>query len=117
MASNSPADAKGNRVRGWILAVLGPILSVAMAVIGFNLWRIIHYPGQLGSHSRWHGSEAMTFNAFALFATIFVFGLICTVAGIFQIRSGRKNLVFLILILALFGVMIYFGNGVMQAGR
>jgi hypothetical protein len=117
MASNSPADAKGNRVRGWILAALGPILSVAMAVIGFNLWRTIRYQGQLGSHSRWNGSEAMTFNAFALFATIFVFGLICTVAGIFQIRTGRKNVVFLVLILALFVVMIYFGYGVTQSGH
>jgi hypothetical protein len=117
MASNSPADAKGNRARGWILAALGPILSLAMAVIGFNLWRIIHYPGQLGSHSRWNGSEAMTFNTFALFATIFVFGLICTVAGIFQIRTGRKNIVFLILIFALFAVMIYFGSGVMRSGQ
>ncbi len=117
MAANQSNDEKANRVRGWILAVLGPILSVAMAVISFNIWRIIKYPGQLGSHSRWTGSPEMTANTFALLGTIFVFGLICSLAGVFQIRTGRKNIAFLVLILLLFAVMIYFGYGVTQSAH
>ena len=110
-------EEKGNRARGWVLAALGPILSLAMAVIGFNLWRTIRFPGQLGNHSHWNGSPEMTFNTFALFGTIFLFGLVCTAAGIFQIRTGRKNMIFLALILGLFAIMMFFGYGVMQAGK
>src|SRR6266851_537212 len=64
MDPNSPPEAKGNRARGWILVVLGPVLSIAMAVISFYLWQIIYHPGQPGGHSRWTGSHEMTFNAF-----------------------------------------------------
>jgi hypothetical protein len=112
MASNPPPDAKGNRARGWILAVLGPVLSIAMVATASYLWRITR-PGT----TSYHGSPEMTFNAFALFGTIFAFGLVCTIAGIFQIRTGRKNLAALVLILALFAVMIYFGYDVVQAGH
>jgi magnesium-transporting ATPase (P-type) len=117
MDPNSPPEAKGNRGRGWMLVVLGPVLSIAMAVISFYLWRIIYYPGQPGGHSRWTGSHEMTVNAFSLFATIFVFGIVCTGAGAFMIRTGRKNIVLIVVIVLLGGVMIYFGNGIMQTPR
>ena len=117
MSLNPAPDAKGNRARGWVLVILGPVLSLAMAVIAFYLWRVIHYQSLPGSTSHWTGSHAMTVNTFSLFATIFVFGLLCTGAGAFMIRTGRRNVIFLVLILVLFGLMFYFGNGVMQSPR
>ena len=117
MDSDSSPTAKGNRARGWLLVILGPVLSLAMAGISFYLWRIIKFPGQPGSPSRWTGSHEMTVNTFSLFATIFVFGLVCTGAGVSMIRTGRKNMIFVVAIIVLVGVMFYFGNGVMQNGR
>jgi magnesium-transporting ATPase (P-type) len=117
MAADPSKDEKSNRARGWVLVILGPVLSLSMAVIAYYLWRVIHYQSLPGSTSRWTGSHEMTVNAFSLFGTIFAFGLVCTASGIFMIRTGRRNVIFLVLILLLVGVMIYFGNGVMQAGR
>ena len=117
MESNLTAEAKSNRARGWVLIALGPMLSIAMAVISFYLWRTIHYQGQLGSTSRWNGSSEMTARTFQLFGTIFVFGLVCVAAGIFQLRTGRRNVIFLILLLVLVGVMFLLGRQVMQLAR
>ncbi len=88
-----------------------------MAVLSLWLWRTIHYQSLPGATSRWTGSHEMTVNTFSLFGTIFVFGLVCTVAGISMIRTGRRSVVFLVLIVLLVGVMFYFGNAVMQTGR
>lgn len=117
MAANSEIDARGNRTRGWILVVLGPALIIGMAALSFWLWRTIHYQILPGATSRWTGSPEMTANTYSLFATIFVFGLVCTSAGVYQIRTGRRNLAFLIVILLLVAAMFYFGNNIMQIRR
>ena len=117
MAEITGNNESGNRARGWLLAVLGPLLSGAMAVISIYLWKIIRFPVPSGGSPRWTGSPEMTANTFWLFGTIFAFGLVCTAAGISMIRTGRKNTVFVVLILALFAVMIYFGYAIMPAGR
>lgn len=117
MESNLTPAAKSNRARGWVLIILGPFLCVAMAVVAFTIWRTIHFQGQLGSTSRWNGSPAMTARTFQLFGTIFVFGLVCLAAGIFQIRTGRRNVIFLVTLLVLVGVMVLIGRDVMQLAR
>ena len=40
-----------------------------------------------------------------MFGTIFAFGLVCLATGIFQIRTGRRNLAFVVLMLLLAGVI------------
>src|SRR5450432_804150 len=117
MESNLTPETKSNRARGWVLIILGPMLCVAMAVIPFTIWRTIHYQGQLGSTSRWNGSAEMTARTFQLFGTIFIFGLVCLGAGIFQLRTGRRNMIFLVALLVLVGVMILLGRDVMQLAR
>ena len=117
MESNLLLETRVPRAAGWVLVILGPSLSIAMAVISFYLWRTIHYQGQLGSTSRWNGSPEMTARTFQLFGTIFVFGLVCLAAGIFQLRTGRRNVTFLVLLLVLVGVMFLLGRQVMQLAR
>jgi hypothetical protein len=110
MESNLTPGTKGTRGAGWVLVILGPLLSVAMAVIAFFLWRTIHYPGQLGNTTRWTGGPEMTARTFQLFCTIFFFGLGCILAGIFQIRTGRRSIVLVVIMLLLVGVMFYLGR-------
>ncbi len=117
MEPNISPEARSNRARGWVLIVLGPMLCLAMAVISFSIWRTIHFQGQLGSTSRWNGSAEMTARTFQLFGTIFVFGLVCVGAGIYQLRTGRRNLIFVVALLVLVGVMIFLGRNVMQLAR
>ena len=114
METNLTPEAKSNRTRGWLLIVLGLMLSFAMAGLSFYLWRTIHYPGQSGGTSRWTGGTEMTDRTFQLFGTIFVFGLVCLATGIFQVRTGRRNLIFLVLLLLLVGLMILLGSQIMQ---
>jgi hypothetical protein len=117
MESNPTPEAKSNRTRGWLLVVIGLILSIAMAGLSLFLWRTIHLPGQLGGTSRWTGSAEMTARTFQLFGTISVFALVCLTSGIFQIRTGRRNMTTVVVLLLLFGVMIFLGNQIMQLAR
>ena len=117
METNLPPEAKGNRMRGWLLVALGPMLSLAMAGLSFYLWRTIHFPGQSGGASRWTGSAEMTARTFQLFGTIFVFGLACLATGIFQVRTGRRNVISVVLLLLLVGLMFFLGNQIMQMVR
>lgn len=94
--------------------VLGPLLSAGMAVLIFWLWNVLRTQNLPGATSRWTGSHAMTVDTFSLFATILVFGLVCSGAGIYQIRTGRRHWAFIVAILLLVAVMIYFGYSIMQ---
>jgi hypothetical protein len=114
METNLTPEAKSNRTRGWLLIVLGLLLSLGMAVLSLYLWRTIHYSGQPGVTSRWNGSAEMTDRTFQLFGTIFVFGLVCLATGIFQVRTGRRNRIAVALLLLLVGLMFFLGNQIMQ---
>ena len=117
METNLTPEAKGNRTRGWLLIVLGVMLSIAMAVLSSYLWRTIHHPGRPGGVSRWTGSAEMTARTYQLFGTIFVFGLVCLATGIFQVRTGRRNIIAVVLLLLLVGVMFFLGNQIMQLAK
>ncbi len=117
METNPTPETKSNRTRGWLLIVIGAMLSLAMAAISFFLWRAIHYPGQSGGTSRWTGSTEMTARTFQLFGTVFIFGLVCVATGIFQVRTGRRNGIAVALLLLLVGLMIFLGNQIMQLAR
>ena len=117
METNLTPVAKSNRARGWLLIVLGLMLSIGMAGLSLFLWRTIHYQGQMGGTARWTGSAEMTARTFQLFGTIAAFGLVCLATGIFQIRTGRRNVVFVVLLLLLVGVMVLLGSQIMQLGN
>lgn len=116
METNPTPVAKGNRARGWLLIVLGLLLSIGMAGLSLFLWRTLHFQGQKGGTARWTGSAEMTARTFQLFGTIFAFGLVCLATGVFQIRTGRRNVVLVVLLLLLAGVMILLGSQIMRLG-
>jgi hypothetical protein len=114
METNLTQTAKMIRIWGWVLSFLGVLLCIAMAGLSFYLWRTIQYPGQSGGTAHWTGSAAMTTRTFQLFGTVFVFGLVSLVGGIVQARSGRRNGIFLVLMLLLVGVMFFLGKQIVQ---
>ena len=114
METSLTPEAKSNRTRGWLLIVLGVMLSLGMAGLSFYLWRTIHHPGQSGGTSRWTGNAEMTDRTFQLFGTIIVFGLVCLGTGLFQVRTGRRNMILVVLLLLLVGLMFFLGNQIMQ---
>jgi fatty acid desaturase len=114
METNLLPEAKGNRTRGWVLIVLGLLLTIGMAGITFYVWQAVHSQGQPGGTPRWTGGTAMTARTFQLFATLIGFGVICLATGIFQVRTGRRNMGLVVLLLLLVGVMIFLGKEIMQ---
>ena len=108
-------DTRKVKYLGWLLIVLGPILSVGIAVIAFHLHDTIVHNDDPGSHSRWTGSPELTRTAFELFGAVFLFGLIASAAGVFQVRTGRRNATLAALMVLAVAGMLYLGYKVTSA--
>lgn len=106
--------AKFTRVRGWVLIVLGSLLSVGISVIAAWLGSTIWGAQQPGGR-RWTGSHDFTVTVFELFAAVFAFGLVALGGGIFQVRRSRASVLAVVLMLALAVVMIFLGAQIMNA--
>ena len=100
--------SKISRIRGWLLIVLGSLLSVGIAVIAAILASTIHNDQPKGSH--WTGTHEFTVRVFELFAVVFLFGLVALAGGIFQLRRGRPSWPAMIVMLALVVVMFVLGK-------
>lgn len=98
------------RVFGWILAVLGTFLIVVMTVISVAVANLILQSDTPGSTSRFNGGTKEIVFIFGIFGLVSSFGLTSLVAGIWQIRYGRRNkkLVWVMLVLAL--VFLFAGS-------
>ncbi len=106
--------AKSVRPLGWLLVVLGLFLSVGMAVIANFLREVIAHNHDPGAHSHWNGSEEFTYTTFRLFGSIFLFGVAAIGTGIYQISTGRRSRLMIVLMLGLVGAMCYFGYGIVS---
>lgn len=106
--------SKISRIRGWVLIVLGSLLSVGIAVIAAILASVIAQGDQTGA-SHWTGSHDFTVHVFELFAAVFVFGVVALGGGIFQVRRGRASWPAVILMLVLLGAMFYLGQQITGA--
>jgi hypothetical protein len=105
-----------SRIRGWLLIVLGSFLSVGMVLFACYLGSVIANNDRPGV-THWTGSHDFTVRVFELLATVFVFGLVAVIGGIFQLRRGRPSWPVIIVLLALVAVMFFVGHGMMNAAR
>ena len=108
-----PVDAAGEksvRALGFLLVVLGMGLAAGTALIAFVISNAIAHGGQPGVRTRWNGNPDLTRVTFQIFAALFLFGLDALAAGIYQVRTGRRNpwligiMVLLLLAIPLFGL-------------
>jgi uncharacterized membrane protein len=107
--------SKLSRLRGWILVVLGSLLSVSIALIAAFLASIVSHNDQSGA-SRWTGTPDFTAHVFELFALIFLFGLVALGGGVFQLRRERVSKLALVAMILLVAVMFFVGRGIVSAG-
>lgn len=103
------------RALGWLLLVLGPGLSIAMAALWFWLSGVIRQDHLAGSTEHWRGGPEFTHLVFGLFGSIFVFGLITTAAGVYQVSQSRRSPWLIAAMLLAAGSMVYFGYNIMHS--
>ena len=76
---------------GWVLIVLGLFLVAFMGAITVLVAGIIANANRPGSTQSFSGGTKELALIFGIFALVIAFGLTCTVAGVSQARSGRRN--------------------------
>lgn len=95
-------DERQIRLRGWILVVLGCLLSAGMIALLILITPIILLPSP-DRTNRFSGDTQDAIFIFSILYLVLVFGLASAVAGISQIRSGQRNwkIIYFMLVLAL----------------
>ena len=90
------------RILGWVLVVLGLFLAAFMGAITNSLHPTLSRPGvDMGELGRWDGTAKQARMVLNLFWIIIAFGALCVVGGVWQIVTGRRNRI--IMVLALLG--------------
>ena len=98
------------RFRGWILTLLGPGLSLAMAFLIYWLTAAIH--GRTSGH--WNGDAHFTAQAFGIFWSVFVFGLASLAGGVSLLRRGRIGPVLMTFFLLSLGAIVWYGYQILS---
>ena len=87
---------------GWVLVVLGGLLTAFMSVLIVVITRIINNSDEPGTSARFTGDATAAGFIYAILGVVLALSITFVVAGIWQIRYGRRNkkLVFVALVLA-----------------
>src|ERR1039457_459417 len=102
--------AKQMRRLAWIIALLRLFLLAPPRVLAGSLAPSLLHPRSAEYQPVFNGTPEEGKLALALFGALLLFGLNATVAGIFQIGTGRRNIWFLILGAALLVVVLVVGG-------
>ena len=79
------------RIRGWMLAACGAFLLLFMGYITLQVVDMTFHPGRPAAPSRYNGTPEMLYMIFGIFALVLAFGAASLWAGIYQVRTGRRN--------------------------
>lgn len=99
------------RTLGVVLLVIGIFLVGLMGVITLNMAPTLLSPGETIDGGRWDGTAEQGRTALMLFGLVIAFGFVSIVNGLWQIITGSRNRVVLILTLLLAAVlygMVYY---------
>jgi hypothetical protein len=111
---NDAPNSRSQRIRGWLMIGIGTVLSIAMAALAVYLWVVVNNESRPGS--TWTGTHDFTVHTLELFGVVFVFGVVATAAGIYQLRQARASRVSIVLLIILVGIMLYLGRTLMTTG-
>ena len=90
------------RILGGALIALGLFLVGLMGAITYQLYPTLTRPGvDMGELGRWTGTAEQAAMVLNLFWIVIGFGALCVVGGAWQIATGRRNRI--IMVLALLG--------------
>ena len=89
------------RLRGWVLVMLGLVLVILLGGVTWTMAPSMLNPGVEIDGSTFTGTakEAETF--LALFALVILFGILCTVNGVYMLATGRQSRAFTLATVAL----------------
>lgn len=90
---------------GWVLAIIGSLLAVAMALAFYTLAPSFLNPGELIDDSKFTGTLKQGQMALTLFGVVMAFGVLSTILGVFQIKTGRQNSPLRYAVFGLFGLI------------
>lgn len=100
---------------GWLLLVIGLFLVGLMGTITWRMYPSMSHPGiPDASGSTWTGTAAQGHDALQLFGLVIAFGVVSILNGVWQIATGRRNLLFVGLTLALGALLYLFGRGILD---
>lgn len=100
--------ARRVRTLGWILVVLGLFLAGFMGYIAWSLYPAMTHPGEASPYdgSRFTGTADQAAMILDLFWLVIGCGVLSIVNGLWQIVTGRRNLLFMMASLLLFAVIL-----------
>lgn len=97
------------RALGWVLVVLGGLLSAFMAWLVVFFTRLIAHADEPGATTRFTGTASDITFAYSVFGVVLALGLTFVLAGAWQIVYGRRNKKLVFVALALAAVFYAFG--------
>src|SRR6266542_743362 len=108
---------RAQRIRrlGIVAVVLGVFLVGMMAVITAVVAPIMLSAGSETNGAKFEGTPEQGLLILGLFGVIFVFGLVAIASGIFQIVTGRRSLVIVVIVIALAAVLYVMATAVRKA--
>lgn len=77
---------------GWVLAVLGGLLTAGMAILLWKLSPMLANPGVTYGKTRFAGSFVQALVVWAVLGAVLAFGLTALGGGAWQVATGRRNL-------------------------
>ena len=90
-----PQNPRTVRRLGWLLVVIGLFLVGLMGTITWRMYPSMSHPGVADiSGTTFTGTAAEGHDALQLFGLVIAFGALSIVNGVWQIATGRRNLVF-----------------------
>jgi len=108
---------RAQRIRrlGGVLIVLGLILVAMMGTITVMLAPMMLAAGTQTTGARFTGTPQQGMLILGFFGIIIVFGLACIAGGIFQLLTGRRSILVIILVLGLAFLLWVLANAVRTA--
>lgn len=95
---------------GMLMAALGVALTLFIGGVAFVVAGIIWPPSNLNPSARFNGGPEILIFMFGIFAVAITFGLTTLLAGIFQIKYGRRNLKMVKVMLTLAFTLVVVGS-------
>ena len=99
------------KARGWVLIVIGLLLSGGIGALTWFLNAFVHRPVPPGGSPRYTGSPQTLTDTFLLLGSLCAFGLVSLFMGVYQVRHGRKSRLLMFLFFLVLAAII--GTGIM----
>lgn len=98
------------RALGWVLMVIGALLSAGMAYLLVLIDGIIRNSDDPDATTRFTGTAADAAFAYGVMGLVLVFGLVAVTAGAWQVRNGTRNPRLVKVVLALAALFVAAGS-------